>query len=215
MSESTLTKIEIEINDIQKHFLKKFAEKHYLGSEENSATICPIHVVQTRKERAIDPKYQDPDTITFFNKDMGLGFSSLEKMIKYYYKDKDLNVSIIPYNEAINTSIVGYDTKFYSIYNEDSYLKAYGIDPFTVSKVYIEYYYENVAYFFIKDEANEYIEYQKHNLIAPRVYTFSPGYANCSEYIPFWNLLLNIGQKLNKENINDNNESAINKEQVS
>ena len=59
--------------------------------------------------------------------------------------------------------------------------------------------YRPIAFFFIRDEAKRYIKYQSHNLHKPRVYTYAPGYSNCGDFIPFWNLLYSIGEQLNKE----------------
>jgi hypothetical protein len=58
--------------------------------------------------------------------------------------------------------------------------------------------YRNVAYFFILEEAKRYMQYQGHNLISPRTYTFSSGYDNRGEYEHFWDLLLAIGKMLNE-----------------
>ncbi|MED3550166.1 hypothetical protein [Cytobacillus praedii] len=62
-----------------------------------------------------------------------------------------------------------------------------------------KHYWEKVAFFFIRDEAKRYMKYQKHNLNEPRVYTYSAGYANYGDFVPFRELLLSIGQQLNQD----------------
>ena len=59
--------------------------------------------------------------------------------------------------------------------------------------------WRNVAYFFSQEEARRYTEYQKHNLELPRIYAQSPGYNNEGDWQPFYDLLLSIGQLLNKK----------------
>lgn len=61
--------------------------------------------------------------------------------------------------------------------------------------------YRPIAFFFIRDEAKRYIKYQSHNLHKPRIYTYSPGYSNCGDFIPFWNLLHSIGEQLNNKEV--------------
>ncbi|QQP10830.1 hypothetical protein FJQ98_16420 [Lysinibacillus agricola] len=51
------------------------------------------------------------------------------------------------------------------------------------------------------DEAKRYIEYQRHNLRKPRTYTYSAGYSNYGDFVPFRNLLLQMGEQLNKEEV--------------
>ncbi|WP_283747657.1 hypothetical protein [Bacillus thuringiensis] len=54
------------------------------------------------------------------------------------------------------------------------------------------------ANFFIKPQAEDYMEYQAHNLNEPRIYAKGPGYANDGDFIPFRNLLFSIGSELIK-----------------
>lgn len=195
--------IEIEITETQEELLKKFAAKQYPGAEDNASTMCPIHAVQTRRERIVNPDYDHVDVISYYHTNMELGFDSLKEMVEFYYEDEDINFSIIPYEDAKSKDIIGFNGDTYHIYDEDDYLEAYGLNSMYVEKVYVGHYYENVAYFFIRDEAKDYMKYQGHNLTSPRVYTFGPGYSNYGDYVPFWNLLMSIGQKLNEVKGND------------
>jgi len=61
-----------------------------------------------------------------------------------------------------------------------------------------DYDYEDVAYFYTLQSAKEYIKYQSRNLTNPRTYTKSGGYSNYGEYEHFWDLLMSLGIKLNK-----------------
>lgn len=60
-------------------------------------------------------------------------------------------------------------------------------------------YFKPVAFFFIRKQAEKYIESQSHNLENPRVFTYSSGYGNNGEFNHFRQLLLAIGEKLNKQ----------------
>lgn len=201
--------IEIEITEAQEKFLKEFAEKQYIGAKDNLSTICPIHVVQDRRERVVNPDYDKVDRIIYHDSELNLDLNALEEIIEHYYEEEDINFSIIPYEEAKDNKIKGSDGKEYYIYDEDDYLIAYGINHTNIEKIHVGYYYENVAYFFIRDEAKDYMRYQSHNLISPRIYTFGPGYSNCGDYVPFWNLLMSIGQKLNEVKGNEAKEEIL------
>ena len=64
-------------------------------------------------------------------------------------------------------------------------------------EVYIKY--RPIAYFLTRAEADRYVEYQSHNQTKPRVYTRSSGYANYGDLQCLYQLLLRIGQQLNKK----------------
>ncbi|GAB6173303.1 MAG: hypothetical protein QMC95_06415 [Desulfitobacteriaceae bacterium] len=57
---------------------------------------------------------------------------------------------------------------------------------------YNETDWRDVAYFFSREEARRYIEYQRHNLRYPRIYAKSPGYSNDGDWEPFYQLLKRI-----------------------
>jgi hypothetical protein len=59
--------------------------------------------------------------------------------------------------------------------------------------------YKPVAYFFTKEEAKKYMQYQSHNLISPRIYTANAGYGNYGDYPVLQNLLLKLGKELIKK----------------
>jgi hypothetical protein len=118
-----MPEITISLTEEQEKFLKLFAQNHYPGAKDNVCTNNPLHLVQTREERVVDPDYDEPDKIK----------------------------------------------------------------------------YRTVAIFFILEEAKKYIKYQGHNLSNPRTYTVSAGYSNKGEYHHFWELLFDMGKRLNEE----------------
>ncbi|WP_054710787.1 hypothetical protein [Bacillus sp. JCM 19041] len=56
-----------------------------------------------------------------------------------------------------------------------------------------EYEWEDVAFFFIRDEAVKYLKYQSHNLTKRRVYTHGLGYVNHGDMSYFRALLMTLG----------------------
>lgn len=56
--------------------------------------------------------------------------------------------------------------------------------------------YDDIACFFSKEEAKKYLQYQKHNLNAPRIYAKYPGHNNEGDFGPFYNLLRDIAKQL-------------------
>jgi hypothetical protein len=195
--------INIELTEQQEYFLKKFASNHYEGSKQNLCTYKPIHLVQTSRERVVNPDYDSPDKVVWISKDdYEEQYDSVEELVRGYYKYDKCPIEIISYEDAYNKDeFIGVYGDEFVISDEKDYLKAYDIDLDDYYKTHIEYYYETVAYFFSLDEAKRYIEYQSHNLNNPRTYTVSMGYANKGEYEPFWDLLMSIGVKLNSEGV--------------
>lgn len=208
-------KITIEVTEAQEKFLKAFNKNHHPGAEQNLGTYCPIHLVQTRKERVVDSDYNDYDTISYYDQDSCESYDSVEDLVRAHLdsldiiydksdldpedEDAKVDVELYTYDEAYKKDhIIGVDGEEHVIADDDDYITAYGLDHTKVNKCFAEYYYETVAYFFILEEAKNYMnEYQRHNLCHPRTYTVSPGYANYGEFVPFWNLLNSIGEQLN------------------
>ncbi|WP_026701710.1 hypothetical protein [Salibacterium aidingense] len=62
-------------------------------------------------------------------------------------------------------------------------------------------YWENVAFFFIRGEAEKYVQYQSHNLNDPYISTQSPGYGNNGDFPCFRELLLQMGYELTTSNV--------------
>lgn len=198
----------IQITDEQEKFLKEFAAKQYDGAKDNVGTRDPIHFVQTKRERVVDANYSDVDkTVYILYDDCGESYDSSKEMIEAYYErqGEECPIEIVSYDEAYAMDeFIDVEGEERVICEEDDYIEAYGLkkdkDWYSVD---IEYYYEDVALFFILDEARKYKQYQGHNLCEPRTYTKSPGYSNGGDFVPFRNLLMSIGKQLNEEEKKD------------
>lgn len=198
-------KITIELTEQQEHFLKLFAANHYPGATDNLCSCNPIHVVQTRRERVADPDYGFD--VEKYVRD-GEDYDSAEDLIRAFWDDVDCPIEIVSFDEAsAQDRFTDIDGEEQVILDECDYLNAYGIQGDEYRKVSIEYYYEPVAFFFILAEARRYIEYQRHNLTAPRTYSYSPGYANHGDYEHFWDLLYKLGVMLNEAGLKQEGES--------
>jgi len=198
-----MREIKINLTDEQEEFLKQFAEKQYPNSKDNLLTNNPIHLVQTQRERVVDPEFEDVDIIKYCVPDWGSeSYDSSKELVKAYYEDEDCSIDIVSFETAYDDEnfkdIEGEDC---CVADEDDYFSAYGIKNDFYYKVHIAKYYETVAYFFILDEAKRYMKYQGHNLANPRTYTVGAGYDNEGEYHHFWKLLFNLGKKLNLEDL--------------
>lgn len=194
-----MREITITLTDEQEKYLREFAVKQCDGSRDNVGTYHPMHVVQTRRERIINPDYDQEDKIQYAIPDYDIFCDSPQNLIKEYYKCKGEKcpIKIVSFEEAYKaTYFTDVEGEEQIIFDEKEYLEAYGIYEDEYSKTYIGYYYDAVAVFFILDEAKRYIEYQGHNLTHPRTYTIGAGYANKGEYHHFWQLLFDIGDKL-------------------
>ena len=190
-----MKEITIKLTEAQEKFLKEFASKHYSGSDANLCTHNPLHLVQTRKER-VASDYDSIDVIKYIILGSEGDFDTPEELVESFYEYEECPIEILPFEEVENCDdFIGVDGEEYSIYDENDYFQAYGIDEYKM--VEIQYYYDTVAYFFILDEAKRYIEYQRHNLNHPRTFTVSSGYSNYGDFDHFWNLLFGIGEQLN------------------
>lgn len=187
-------KLEIELTTAQEKFLKKFNEDHYMGSEKNLATYMPIHVVETLDYTYIPYNWNledySLDGHICFVEDGENVYDDIDDLTKAWNDNTDEEYHIPYYKDVEDQRIDGI-----YINCEQDYINAYQIE--NVETCYALENYKPAAFFFIREEAEKYKEYQAHNLNKPRVYTYSPGYANCGEYTHFFELLQNIGKQLN------------------
>ena len=195
--------INIELTQMQEHYLKLFAKNQYPGAKDNLSTKKPIHAVQTQRERVADDEF-DHDKIVFVVPDweyIDFEKDTLHELVKEYYdhEHEDCPIPIVTYSEAYNTTDFEdiNNNKIY-VHDEESYLDAYSIPSDLWERRAVEYYYEDVAYFYTLQSARNYMNYQAHNLNNPRTYTKSGGYSNFGEYEHFWDLLMSMGTKLNE-----------------
>lgn|GEM_PF-1020976 len=200
--------ITIDLNEKQEKFLKEFASKHYEGAIDNLCTRDAFHVVQTKRKNYI-PYHEDLTDwfgglpIEFCADDAHESWYTDEvELVNDHLDDNDIEgANVISFDEAYLKDIEGVDGEEHSICSYKDYFEAYRVEVTAIS--WIQEYYEPVAYFFILDEAKRYIEYQRHNLRFPRTYTYSAGYSNYGDFVPFRNLLLQMGEQLNKEDMDN------------
>ena len=183
--------ININLTEKQECFLKKFANDNFDGSKKNLCTYKPIHFVETQDYslQCDNCSSNCEDRIIYVNFESY--YESIQDLLETEFQDylskndlydiKKLNNDIDNYE--LDDIIERYQRKF-------NYKFDYEIR-------YKVYYYRYVACFLIREEAERYIEYQKHNLTNPRVYTYSPGYSNFGDFEHFFDLLMNIGKQLN------------------
>lgn len=183
-------KLEIELTEAQEKFLKKFYEDHHMGSKKNLCTYMPIHVVESMEYiyTPYDSNYTSNGHICFVE-DGEHVYHSIDDLTEVWNNNTDEEYNIPLYSEVVHTEV----NDIY-IVNEEDYLNAFDIE--NVEIFFAIENYRPVAFFFIKEEASKYLQYQGHNLDKPRVYTYSPGYSNLGEYEHFFTLLQDIGKQL-------------------
>jgi len=188
------TKLEIELTEAQKNFLKQFYEDHKVGSDKNLCTYMPIHVVEEVNYNyvpydTIIEDYSIEGHICFYDSSDSYVYHSIDELTECWNDNVDEDYMIPKYSEVINTTV-----NYVHILNEEDYINAYQIE--NIETWYAIKNYVPIAFFFIRKEALRYMEYQSHNLNKPRVFTYGPGYSNNGEYEHFFKLLQDIGKQL-------------------
>lgn len=183
-------KLEIELTEAQEKFLKKFYEDHHIGSKKNLATYMPIHVVENKEYIYIpyNPDYTVDGHICFVE-DGEHVYHDIDELTEVWNENTDEEYNIPRFSEVAHEEV----NDVY-IVDEEDYLNAFDIE--NVEAFLAVDKYRPVAFFFIREEAEKYLQYQGHNLNKPRVYTYSPGYSNYGEYEHFFKLLQDIGKQL-------------------
>ena len=182
----------IELTEKEKQMLSDFAAKQYDGAKDNIGTMTPIHVVEHIHKEYVD---SDVGEVWILDDDYDYKtFDSFDEMIDFIKKDS--GETLPEYNDVEFENVETDDGEIF-IEDEKAYCKAFGIDAFKCSVVE---YTEPVAFFFIRDEAVRYKnEYQAHNCKDCRIYTYGLGYSNNGDLPIFRNLLMRMGEMLNKE----------------
>jgi hypothetical protein len=191
----------IKITAAQEKYLKQFANNHCPGAKDNLATYHPIFAVQKKQYNYMP---YSPDIEEYYNHlplVFGCGvcdkwYKDETELIRNYCRDKEPPMPIKPFVALKHSEIMNRNgRRWVSDYKD--YFAVYGIEDAVVA--WQEGYYENVAFFFILNEARRYLKYQAHNLKEARIYGYSAGYANEGEYHHFWELLYTLGEQLNSE----------------
>jgi len=193
-------KLTIDLTDKQVEFLKEFAANHYPGARDNLATYMPIHVVQSKEYLYIpycsgSEECFDTSKLRFWREKGGKIYKDEVEFLSDLFNDTEPSMPIEPFGQIRNKGIKVEGETFVVDTYED-YFRAYGVDVPCMG--YEMSFYKDVAFFFILKEAKKYIRYQSYNLKEPRTYSFGPGYANKGEYEHFYQLLYDIGKKLNE-----------------
>lgn len=178
--------MEVNLTDIEKKYLLEFASKQYDGSKDNVGTCDPIHVVERRCDIITTSDYSDE---TKFVVNMDGDYSDYEtfeealKCLVECFCEDELDLETLKNctdEEEVN-----------------NYLEECGYELYSIEEYAVKHYYEPVAYFLIRDEAERYMKYQKHNLgEGTRIYTRGLGYDNRGDMPIFRELLMKLGQQL-------------------
>ncbi len=200
-----MTKVTVELTEKQVEFLKLFSEKQYEDTEDNQYTCDALHVVQKKRYRFIPYSeeisgYFDPDILKFcVDAEYEDWHENETAAVKQRYEliEEECPIEIKTFDDLQYERVIGTDGEERFIMNFDDYFKHYGIENYDIA--WVEKEWENVAFFFILEEAKHYLKYQAHNLGKSRIYTYSAGYDNRGDFTHFRNLLLKMGQGLNKE----------------
>ncbi len=190
-------KIELEINDRQAEFLRQFAKNQHEGARDNIGTRKPLHLVQTEELEYIYDGGGNGDYDVFICTDDYSETYPTEKELVLalgYYNDKS---DVVDYETAWSNNLTDPVTEEeVLICDFEDYLTFYGLDPENILRCSVIVRYRTVAYFWILENARQYIKYQGHNLTNPRTYTVGGGYSNKGEYESFFDLLMAAGTAL-------------------
>jgi hypothetical protein len=174
--DKTLKFTEEELN-----YLKQFA-KVYEQERKEDATADPIVIVQDLHKES--GTREDYDKIIYYDEETGQEIEKIDDFIENLREKHDLTKDyIIDLKEYLENN------NYFEDCEKDIFIRA----------LFEKHTYKPVAYFFTKEEARKYMQYQSHNLVSPRIYTANAGYGNYGDYPILQNLLLKIGKELIKK----------------
>ena len=163
--------MELKLTDREKGFLKQYALK-YDKERKIDITASPIVVVEVEQERVTQEGYEDK-TVYVWEQDSYDTWESLEVDLM------DAEYSL----EEIDN--IGEELE-----NNGEALEG------SIRELPVIITHRPVAYFFTREEAEKYCDYQKHNLRKPRVYSRCVGYGNNGDLECLMQLLLRAGKEL-------------------
>ena len=198
-----MKEVTIQLTEEQEKFLQLFAQKQHHGAEDNACTAHAIHVVENKRYDRIPysedlETYYDNDTLCFTtDDDYDRWWDSEVELVLDYYAERgeDCPIEVEPFQAVLGDSTENTKGEMTEILNWSDYFRLYDVPLHAMA--WKKEYWDKVAFFFVKEEARKYLAYQGHNLHKPRIYTYGAGYGNEGDYIPFRNLLLQIGTQLN------------------
>lgn len=170
--------INVNINKKLYKYLKYIAgqRKKELKQHKNAGTIYPIYIVQDEYERIINTKFENGGTevIYAYNTNEITKFYNKEDVIDYIkneLEDSKLKEDILT---KLNDEYITLE-KIASLLEKNEIFRA-------VSSLFVVTEYKDKAYFLTREEAEEYINRQSHNLNNPIVFVKYPGYSNESYF---------------------------------
>jgi len=171
----------LKFTEEELNYLKQYA-KVFEEERKEDATADPIVIVQDlHKESGTKEEH---DKIIYYDEVTGLEIKNVNDFIETLREKHDLTEDYV------------IDLKEYL--DENNYFEDLEKDIF-IRALFEKHTYKPVAYFFTKEEARKYMDYQSHNLIKPRIYTANAGYGNYGDYPVLQNLLLKLGKELTKK----------------
>lgn len=200
-----MKEITIKVTEEQEKFLKVFALKQYPGAKDNVSTAYPVHVVENTRYTYIPyhedlTDYFDNDTLSFsFDEDREMWSNSETELIEDYmeYTDKQIYIPIVPFEDMQGKEMKNDYGEIIEVEEYEDYFKVYGIE--NIQMCWREKHYEPAAFFLVREEAEKYMKYQRHNLIKPRIFSHAAGYDNRGDLPHLMDFILQTGQALNKE----------------
>lgn len=145
-------------------------------TQENFATRNPIYLVQKRRERIVDPEYDTVEIQRLYIPEISCeGFCPTFEDVK----DGELRQTPLPCEFVMELeeceNIEEMFEMFSKYFSEDDLY-------YNTRLTNAEYYWETMAYFLILKDAQEYQQYQKHNLGVSRIYADYVGYGNAGAF---------------------------------
>lgn len=200
-----MKEITIKVTEEQEKFLKAFALKQYPGAKDNVSTAYPVHVVENTRYMYVPyhedlTDYFDDDTLEFsFDDEREMWSKDEVELVHDYveYTGEEVYIPIVPFEDIQGKEMKDVHGELITVDEYEDYFKMYGIENVAMS--WKESYYVPAALFLIREEAVKYMEYQRHNLIKPRIFSHAAGYDNRGDLPHFMDFILNVGQALIKE----------------
>lgn len=170
--------MDIELNEREVEFLKQYSTV-YESERKIDITNTPIVVVENQVYYPTAEGFGDRTIYVIDDDGQHTECENIVDVVEYF---QDEDIDFTEDDERV-------------LEEEGNHV----IENIAISKFPVFKIYEPVAYFLTRAEAEKYCKYQKHNLRSPRVYSRYVGYGNNGDLECLMQLLLKIGNQLNKE----------------